>query len=76
MAYRRQLEWNRVNGVPFPTLSADLVTQLAVTINEAYETSVNDPWVQEKGTAGLFIDWVIMGPLDVLLFQRDGVFRA
>lgn len=75
MAYRRQLEWNRVNGVPFPTLSAVLVTQLAVTINEAYETPVNDPWVQENGTAGLFIDWVIMDPLGVLLFHQDGVSR-
>jgi hypothetical protein len=73
MAYRRLLEWNRVNGVPFATLSAVLVTQLAVTINEAYETPVNDPWVQENGTAGAFVDFVIMDPLGILLFHQDPV---
>lgn len=73
LAYRRLLEWNRVNGVPFPTLSAVLVTQLAVTINEAYETPVNDPWVQENGTAGAFIDWWIMDPLGMVLMHQDPI---
>jgi len=73
LSYRRLLEWNRVTGVPFPTLTAVLVTQLAVTINEAYETPVNDPWVQEHGTAGAFVDWVIMDPLGMLLFHQDGI---
>lgn len=75
LAYRRLLEWNRVHAVPFPTLTAVVVTQLAVTINEAYETPVNDPWVQENGTAGLFIDWVIMDPLGMILFHQDGITR-
>jgi hypothetical protein len=73
LSYRRLLEWNRVRGVPFPTVTAIVVTQLAVTINEAYETPVNDPWVQENGTAGAFVDWVIMDPLGMLLFHQDGV---
>ena len=75
MAYRRLLEWNRVHGAPFPTLTAVLVTQLAVGINEAYETPVNDPWVQENGTAGLFVDFVIMDPVGMLLFHHDAVSR-
>lgn len=75
MAYRRLLEWNRVRGVPFPTLSAVLVTQFAVAINEAYETPVGDPWVQEHGTAGLFVDFVIMDPLGIILFHHDPVAR-
>jgi hypothetical protein len=73
LAYRRLLEWNRVRSVPFPTLTAVLVTQLAVAINEAYETPVNDPWVQENGTAGLFVDFVIMDPLGMVLFHQDAV---
>lgn len=73
LAYRRLLEWNRVNDVPFPTLSAVLVTQFAVTLNEAYETPVNDPWVQENGTAGAFVDWVIMDPLGMVLMHQDPV---
>jgi hypothetical protein len=75
LAYRRLLEWNRGHGVPFPTLSAILVTQFAVGINEAYETPATDPWVQENGTAGLFVDFVIMDPLGMLLFHHDGVTR-
>jgi hypothetical protein len=75
LAYRRLLEWNRVRGVPFPTLTAVLVTQLAVAINEAYETPVNDPWVQENGTAGLFVDFVIMDPLGIVLFHQDPIAR-
>ena len=75
LAYRRLLEWNRVNGMPFPTLSTVLVTQFAVTINEAYETPVNDPWVQENGTAGAFVDWVIMDPLGMLLMHQDPIAR-
>jgi hypothetical protein len=73
LAYRRLLEWNRTRGVPYPTLTAVLVTQLAVTINEAYETPVADPWVQENGTAGAFVDWVIMDPLGMILLHQDGV---
>jgi len=75
LAYRRLLEWNRVHGVPFSTLAAVLVTQFAVAVNEAYETPVDDPWVQENGTAGLFIDFVIMDPLGMILFHQDGVSR-
>lgn len=75
LAYRRLLEWNRAHGVPFPTLSAVLITQFAVGINEAYETPATDPWVQENGTAGLFVDFVIMDPLGMLLFHHDGVAR-
>jgi hypothetical protein len=75
LAYRRLLEWNRVRGVPFPTLTAVLVTQLAVTINEAYETPVSDPWVQENGTAGAFVDFVIMDPLGMVLFHQDPIAR-
>ncbi|MGE0158794.1 MAG: hypothetical protein AB7T31_05230 [Gemmatimonadales bacterium] len=73
LAYRRLLEWNRVNGMPFPTLSALLVTQLAATINEAYETPVADPWVQENGTAGAFMDWAIHDPLGMLLMHQDPI---
>jgi hypothetical protein len=73
LAYRRLLEWNRINDVPLPTLSALVVTQLAVTLNEAYETPVNDPWVQEHGTAGAFVDWVIMDPLGMLLMHQDPI---
>lgn len=73
LAYRRQLEWNRTRGVPYPTVSAVLVTQLAVTINEAYETPPRDPWVQENGTAGAFIDWAIMDPLGMVLLHQDGI---
>jgi len=75
MAYRRQLEWNRLHGVPFSTLSAVLVTQFAVIVNEAYETPRGDPFVDENGTAGLFVDAVIMDPLGILLFHQDGVSR-
>ncbi len=75
LAYRRLLEWNRVRGVPFPTLTAVLVTQFAVAINEAYETPVDDPWVRENGTAGLFIDFVIMDPLGMILFHQDPIAR-
>ena len=75
LAYRRLLEWNRINGVPFPTLTTMLVTQFAVTINEAYETPVNDPWVQENGTAGAFVDWVIMDPLGMVLMHQDPIAR-
>ncbi len=75
LTYRRLLEWNRVHGMPFPTLSTVLVTQLAVTINEAYETPVNDPWVQENGTAGAFVDWVIMDPLGMVLMHQDPIAR-
>lgn len=75
LAYRRLLEWNRLHGMPFPTLSAVLVTQTAVLINEAYETPVNDPWVQENGTAGAFMDIVVNDPLGMLLFHQDGVAR-
>jgi len=75
MAYRRLLEWNRVHGVPFPTLTAVLTTQFAVAINEAYETPIDDPWVQENGTAGLFMDFVVFDPIGMLLFQRDDVSR-
>lgn len=73
LAYRRLLEWNRLHGVPFPTLTTVLVTQIAVTINEAYETPVNDPWVQENGTAGAFVDWVIMDPLGMVLMHQDPI---
>jgi len=73
LAYRRLLEWNRLHGMPFPTLSAVLVTQFAVTINEAYETPVNDPWVQENGTAGAVIDWWIMDPLGMVLMHQDPI---
>jgi len=73
LAYRRLLEWNRIHGVPFPTLTSVLITQFAVAINEAYETPVNDPWVQENGTAGLFVDFVIMDPLGMVLLHHDGV---
>jgi hypothetical protein len=73
LAYRRLLEWNRMHEVPFPTLSALIVTQLAVTINEAYETPVDDPWVQENGTAGAFIDWWIMDPLGMALMHQDPI---
>ncbi|MDH3207119.1 MAG: hypothetical protein OEO79_10935 [Gemmatimonadota bacterium] len=75
LAYRRLLEWNRVHNVPFPTLTALLVTQFAAAINEAYETPVNDPWVQEHGTAGIFIDFVIMDPLGMILFHQDPIAR-
>lgn len=75
MAYRRLLEWNRHHGVPLATLNAVLVTQFAVLLNEAYETPAGDPWVEENGTAGLFIDAVIMDPLGILLFHQDGVSR-
>ena len=75
MAYRRLLEWNRLNGMPLPTLSAILVTQFAVLLNEAYETPRGDPFVDENGTAGLFIDAVIMDPLGMILFHQDGVSR-
>jgi hypothetical protein len=75
LAYRRLLEWNRVSGVPFPTLVAVLVTQFAVALNEAYETPPNDPWVQENGTAGLFVDFVIMDPLGMVLFHQDPIAR-
>jgi hypothetical protein len=73
LAYRRLLEWNRSRGMPYPTLSAILVTQFAVTINEAYETPPRDPWVQENGTAGAFVDWVIMDPLGMILLHQDGI---
>jgi hypothetical protein len=73
LAYRRLLEWNRVNDMPFPTLSAAVVTQLAVTINEAYETPINDPWVQKNGTAGAFIDWWIMDPVGMVLMHQDPI---
>jgi len=73
LAYRRLLEWNRVNNVPFPTLTALFVTQLAATINEAYETPVADPWVQENGTAGAFMDWAIHDPLGMLLMHQDPI---
>jgi hypothetical protein len=46
-----------------------------VAINEAYETPVNDPWVQENGTAGLFVDFVIMDPLGIVLFHQDPIAR-
>lgn len=72
MAYRRQLEWNRLHDVPFSTLTAVLVTQFAVLVNEAYETPRGDPFVDENGTAGLFVDAVIMDPLGILLFHQDG----
>lgn len=75
IAYRRLLEWNRMHGVPYPTLSALLVTQFAVTVNEAYETPVNDPWVQKHGTAGLWVDWMINDPFGMWLFHHDGVSR-
>jgi len=75
MAYRRLLEWNRLHDIPFATLNAMLVTQFAVILNEAYETPVDDPWVQENGTAGLFVDVVIMDPLGILLFHQNGVSR-
>jgi len=73
MAYRRLLEWNRIHDVPMPTLTAVLVTQFAVVLNEAYETPAGDPFVDENGTAGLFVDAVIMDPLGMLLFHHDGV---
>jgi hypothetical protein len=73
LAYRRLLEWNRMHGTPFPTLSSVIVTQFAVTINEAYETPVDDPWVQENGTAGAFVDWWIMDPLGMVLMHQDPV---
>ncbi|MDH3206771.1 MAG: hypothetical protein OEO79_09165 [Gemmatimonadota bacterium] len=75
MAYRRLLEWNRHHNLPFSTLNALLVTQFAVVLNEAYETPAGDPFVEENGTAGLFIDVVIMDPLGMLLFHQDGVAR-
>lgn len=75
MAYRRLLDWNRLHGIPLATLNAILVTQFAVVLNEAYETPIDDPWVQENGTAGLFVDVVIMDPLGILLFHQDGVSR-
>lgn len=75
LAYRRLLEWNRIHGMPFPTLSTVLVTQFAVTLNEAYETPVRDPWVQENGTAGAFVDWVIMDPLGMVLMHQDPIAR-
>ena len=75
MAYRRQLEWNRLHDVPFSTLSAVVITQFAVLLNEAYETPKGDPFVDENGTAGLFVDAVIMDPLGILLFHQDGVSR-
>jgi hypothetical protein len=75
MAYRRLLEWNRLHDIPFATLNAMLVTQFAVILNEAYETPVDDPSVQENGTAGLFVDVVIMDPLGILLFHQNGVSR-
>jgi len=73
MAYRRLLEWNRLNNLPFPTLTAVVITQFAVVLNEAYETPAGDPFVDENGTAGLFIDAVIMDPLGMILFHHDGV---
>ena len=75
IAYRRLLEWNRLHDLPFATLNALLVTQFAVVLNEAYETPAGDPFVDENGTAGLFIDVVIMDPLGMLLFHHDGVAR-
>jgi hypothetical protein len=75
MAYRRLLEWNRLHDVPFSTVNAVLVTQFAVLLNEAYETPRGDPFVDVNGTAGLFVDAVIMDPLGILLFHHDGVSR-
>jgi hypothetical protein len=63
LAYRRLLEWNRIHDVPFPTATAVLVTQFAV----------NDPWVQENGTAGAFVDWWIMDPLGIVLMHQDPI---
>ena len=62
LAYRRLLEWNRVNGVPFPTLSAVLVTQFAVTINEVAERESGgvvdvyaNVWVERDSQKGIII---------------------
>lgn len=73
MAYRRLLEWNRIHDMPLPTLTAIAVTQFAVFLNEAYETPKGDPFVEKNGTAGTFVDAVIMDPLGILLFHHDGV---
>jgi hypothetical protein len=75
LSYRRLLEWNRVNGVPFATLTTVLTTQFAVALNEAYETPRDDPWVRANGTAGLFMDFAVFDPVGMLLFHHDGVAR-
>lgn len=75
LAYRRLLEWNRVHDVPLPTLTAVVVTQFAVALNEAYETPIDDPFVQENGTAGAFLDFAVFDPLGMLLMHQDGVAR-
>jgi hypothetical protein len=76
LTYRGLLEWNRLKGVPLPTLSALIVTQFAAVVNEAYETPVGpDPWVQDNGTAGTFMDLALFDPLGMFLFHHDGVAR-
>ncbi|MDX1647638.1 MAG: hypothetical protein R3304_10875 [Longimicrobiales bacterium] len=68
MTYRRLSEWNRVHEVPFPALSAAVVTMGAAVINEMY---AHPGWVQ--GTAATATDLLFFDPLGVALFSIDGV---
>ncbi len=70
MTYRRLAEWASVQGVPYPALSAALITMSSAVINEMYA----HPGFEE-GTAATAADLLFFDPLGIALFSVDGVAR-
>lgn len=68
MTYRRLAEWGRVNGMPWPDVTAGLITMGAAVVNEMYAHPG-----QLDGTAATGADLLFFDPLGIAIFSIDGV---